>query len=189
MRDVESLIRRIHDSPYRAVLVVTGGGASGIADLLSVPGASRTVLEALIPYGQAALEDFLGFRPRHFVSTETAVALARKARARALTLWPPAAAGEEANLLGVGCTAALRTERPKKGEHRAHIAVQPSAVGAAVVWSVVLSKGARERRGEEEVVGDLLIRALATECGLSPPPTDLLLRGEEVTTTSERSAK
>ncbi len=44
------LITQIHTTPTMAVLIVTGGGTQAIADLLAVPGASRTVLEALIPY-------------------------------------------------------------------------------------------------------------------------------------------
>ena len=51
-------IARIHASSLRAMLVVTGGGTQAIADLLAVPGASRTVLEAVVPYSEAALVDF-----------------------------------------------------------------------------------------------------------------------------------
>ena len=32
------------------VVAVTGGGSQAIADLLTVPGASATVLEAVVPY-------------------------------------------------------------------------------------------------------------------------------------------
>ena len=41
-----------------AVLVVTGGGAQALADLFAVPGASRTVLEALVPYGDRSMREF-----------------------------------------------------------------------------------------------------------------------------------
>ena len=49
------LITQIHATPVMAMVVITGGGTQAIADLLAVPGASRTVLEALIPYSDASL--------------------------------------------------------------------------------------------------------------------------------------
>ena len=50
-----SLIAQIHASPVMAVVIVTGGGAQALADLLAVPGASRTLLEALVPYSEKSL--------------------------------------------------------------------------------------------------------------------------------------
>ena len=176
--DLESIIRRVHESPLQVVVVVTGGGSRALAELLSVPGASKTLLEGLIPYSQRALEDFLGFRPQHFVSDETAVALARKAHGRALAL---RGGGAQAQVLGLSCTAALRTDRPKKGDHRAHIAVHGGPGGETTVWSVVLSKGARDRRAEEEVVADLMIRALAERCGVAAAASRMLLAEERLT--------
>ena len=43
------LIDQIHDSSLSIVIAVTGGGVASVADLLLVPGASRTVLEAVVP--------------------------------------------------------------------------------------------------------------------------------------------
>src|SRR5215207_6433216 len=58
-----TLIAQIHDAPVMAVIVVTGGGAQAIADILAVPGASRTLLEALVPYSDKSLTKFLGSSP------------------------------------------------------------------------------------------------------------------------------
>ena len=49
------LIDQIHDSPLMVVIAVSGGGVASISDLLLVPGASRTVLEAQVPYSFSAL--------------------------------------------------------------------------------------------------------------------------------------
>jgi nicotinamide mononucleotide (NMN) deamidase PncC len=49
------LIRQIHAAAVRMVLAISGGGSSAIGELLAVPGASRTVLEAVVPYSAAAL--------------------------------------------------------------------------------------------------------------------------------------
>jgi nicotinamide mononucleotide (NMN) deamidase PncC len=157
-----------------AVIVVTGGGARALADLLTVPGASRTVLEALVPYSEPSLVEFLGAAPRQAVSVETAAALARKAYQRATQLRKD----ETVPVLGLSCTATLVTDRPKKGAHRAHIGL---CIGAQTrVYSLTLQKGARDRRGEERLVSDLLLRALAEACGLDGDVKLGLLPAEEV---------
>lgn len=157
-----------------AVLVVTGGGSQALADLLVVPGASRTVLEALVPYGGRSLRAFLGAEPQAAVSAETAGALARKAYERALALRP----GHHVPVLGVSCTAALVTDRPRKGRHRAHVAVCRG--GPVEVRSVTLEKNARDREGEERVVADLVLSTVGRACGVDASLCDALLPTEEV---------
>lgn len=157
-----------------AVLVVTGGGSRAVADLLTVPGASRTVLEASAPYGERSLTEFLGAAPRQAVSVETASAMARKACERAMRLRPRA----DAPVMGVACTAALATDRPRKGDHRAHVAV--CAGGTVTTCSVTLEKGARSREAEERAVADLVLSALGRACGVDPCKCDALLPREEV---------
>ena len=157
-----------------AVLVVTGGGSQALADLFMVPGASRTVLEALVPYGDRSMGEFLGRRPARAASAETAAALARKAHERALALRPR----RDLAVLGIACTAALVTDRPRRGEHRAHVAV---CGGRSVgVRSVTLEKNARTRKGEERVVADMVLSALGRACGLPPALCDALLPKEPV---------
>ncbi len=156
------------------VLVVTGGGTQAVADLFVVPGATRTVLEALVPYSDRSMAGFLGGSPPQAVSVETAAALARKARERALALRPAAGV----RVLGVACTAALVTDRPRKGEHCAHVAV---CGGESVqVRSVTLEKNARSRQGEERVVADMVLSALGLACGLDAALCDALLPEEPV---------
>jgi hypothetical protein len=43
-------IAAMHGSGRKAVLAITGGGSGAIAELLRVPGGSRLLLEALVPY-------------------------------------------------------------------------------------------------------------------------------------------
>ncbi len=157
-----------------AVVVVTGGGTQALADLFVVPGASRTVLEALVPYSDPSMAAFLGRPPSRAVSVETAAALARSARGRALELRP----AREVAVLGVACTAALVTDRPRKGEHRAHVAVCRGE--AAEVHSVTLAKNARTREGEERVVANLVLSVLGRACGLDAAACDALSPEEAV---------
>jgi nicotinamide mononucleotide (NMN) deamidase PncC len=169
------LITHIHASPVMAVLVVTGGGSQAIADLLAVPGASRTVLEALVPYSDKSMTEFLGTSPTQAVSIETAAALAQQAYQRACSL----RGAEGIPVVGLSCTATLVTDRPKKGAHRAHVGLCTSE--GTQVFSLTLQKGARDRIGEERLVSDLLLQVLAVGCGcilgvqLALHPEDQLL--------------
>ena len=54
------LVANVHSCECQVVIAVTGGGSKAISQLLEIPGGSRTVLEAVVPYSQAALEDWLG---------------------------------------------------------------------------------------------------------------------------------
>ena len=155
-----ALIGRIHDTPTLAVVAVTGGGAAALSDLLNVPGASRTVLELRVPYAAEALADLLGAEPAQAVSTATAAAMAVACRDRALALTRRRCAP----LVGVACTAALASDRPKRGAHRAHVGLHDGR--ATRLWTLELSKGARSRPGEDRLVSDVVLGALAAACGL-----------------------
>ena len=111
------LISAVQASGPKAALAITGGGSGAITELLRVPGGSRLLIEAQVPYGEQALAAFLGFAPAQASSADTAIAMARAARARAARLVP-----DGGDLVGIGATAALVSDRPRKGEHRFHIA-------------------------------------------------------------------
>jgi nicotinamide mononucleotide (NMN) deamidase PncC len=172
--DKAALIAQIHDTPVMAVIAVTGGGAEAVADILAVPGASRTLLEALVPYSEKSLEEFLGTSPTQAVSAETAVALAQTAYQRATTLRE----NDTVPVIGLACTAALVTDRPKKGDHRTHIGLCTNE--QTLVYSITLRKGARDRQGEERVVSDLLLHVCAKGSGLEPEASLALLPEEHL---------
>ncbi|MBI3756340.1 MAG: CinA family protein [Deltaproteobacteria bacterium] len=171
------LITRIHASPTMAVIVVTGGGAQAIADLLAVPGASKTVLEALVPYSERSLTEFLGTAPMQAVSMETAATMARAAHQRALRLREE----EITPVLGLSCTATLATNRPKKGDHRAHLGLCNGE--KTQVYSLILTKGARDRQEEERVVSNLLLNILAETCNIESQDDIGLLPAEQLNVT------
>lgn len=152
----------LHASPWQGVFYITGGGSLLIADLLTTPGASRTVLEVQVPYAEAALAGLLGRRPEQACSAATARALAMAAFQRARVL---AAAGDAPaatdQLFGLACTASLATGRPKRGTHRAHVALQ---TGAATYDAQIVFDGDRET--EERELLDMLWHALAQTLGL-----------------------
>jgi len=176
MSSIESLVEAIHASPVRVVLAVAGGGSRAIAHLLEVPGASRTVLEAVVPYAPSAMCHWLGGPPEQFCSEATARAMAMAGWLRARALDP---AGPVA---GVSCTASLATDRPKRGSHRAAVALQTSS-RTAVYW-VELVKGRRSRADEETLVATLVLNAVAEACGLSQRRPAGLLADEPLQTRS-----
>jgi nicotinamide mononucleotide (NMN) deamidase PncC len=170
---IQQLVREIHATPVRLVIAVTGGGSGAIGQLLQVPGASRTVLEAIVPYSPAALGEWLAGPPEQACSSETARAMAMAAFLRACRLDDSAAARA-----GVACTASLASDRPKRGPHRVHLAVQSAAVTEE--RSLQLVKGARSRVQEERLVSRLVLGAVAEACGLGRGPRLVLLEGEAI---------
>ena len=170
-----TLIAAIHQHAQPVVLVTTGGGASATAELLAVPGASRTVLDAQVPYSSEALIQWLGRRPDQFCEERTALAMASVAAHRARQLAPqssPPATGA----WGIGCTAALASDRPKRGDHRCFIALQSPHFTTGC--SLTLEKGARTRAAEDQLVGQIIIRTFAVGLGIRDLP-DLELVGSE----------
>src|SRR4051794_18918483 len=179
--DIRELIGQIHGVNRKAVRAGTGGGSTAAAWLLAVPGASRTILEVQVPYAGEALDDWLGAPPASACSAQTARQMARRARERAVWLAP----GEP--VVGLGGTASLRSDRPKKGDHRVHLAAawtsaggSEHAQGGLVSLSLQLAKEQRDRDGEEEVASRLVLNLLAEAFGLSARLSLPLLPGEQV---------
>lgn len=128
----------MHDSPWQGVFYLTGGGTSILTELLGTSGASRTLLDARIPYSSAALAELLGGAPKQACSEATARAMAMRAfqQARELGSTQP---------FGLGCSASLATDRVKKGEHRAHAAIQTTSATFVARWTFSDTRDAEER--------------------------------------------
>src|SRR5580692_9630963 len=178
----QQLISALHASGRKAALAITGGGSGAIGELLRVPGGSRLLIEAQVPYDALALAAFLGFAPAQACSSDTAIAMARTARARAARLVPSTGVGVGADLVGpelvgLGATAALVSDRPRKGEHRFHIAVANSA--GIAHCTCVLAKGRRDRAAEEDLVSRAIVLWLARACGVAAPSPRSLFDADE----------
>ena len=147
------LIDQIHDSSLSIVIAATGGGVASISDLLLVPGASRTVIEALVPYSFPAISHLIGYPPDQAVSEEVAKQMALACLRRAEDL-------VETNtpVAGVACPAALVTDRQRRGDNRAHIAVATSE-GLALT-NIALEKGVNDRATEDRIVSDAVLRMI-----------------------------
>jgi hypothetical protein len=168
----QQLISTLHASGRKAALAITGGGSGAVGELLRVPGGSRLLIEAQVPYDERALATFLGFSPAQACSSDAAIAMARTARARAVRLVP---AGSD--LVGLGATAALVSDRPRRGEHRFHIAFANSA--GIAHCTCVMAKGRRDRAAEEDLVSRAIVLWLARACGIAAPSPRSLLDADE----------
>jgi nicotinamide mononucleotide (NMN) deamidase PncC len=155
------LIEQIHAAGRPLVLAITGGGSGAISSLLEVPGASASVLEAVVPYAATALAEWLGGKPDNYCSERTARAMAMAAFERARVL----SGADVSTLRGIGATASLASNRPKRGAHRVHVAWQ-SAETTAVVSCTFPIEGARA--DEERLSTRLILNVIAEACGVQP---------------------
>lgn len=167
--DPSRLITALATTGRRLVVVSTGGGSPAIPHLLTTPGASGVVLEAIVPYARAAVDGLLGGSQESYCSPKTARRLAAAAWQRACGL--AAADAPEAfasQAVGLAVTASLRTTRPKRGGHRICVAVQ--TLESTRTAELVLEKDARSRADEEQLAAALLFEVLIEACRL--PVTD-----------------
>jgi hypothetical protein len=159
----------LNRSPWQGVFYITGGGSGLPAELLGTPGASKTVLEVVVPYAETALAELLGRAPEQACSEATARSLAMAAFQRARHLDPgKLGPGKGAKHFGLGCTASLATDRSKRGKHRAYVALQTESS----TYSAALQLEG-DRASEERSLEDMLWHALSRSLDLnleSPPP-------------------
>ncbi len=155
--DIERSVCQLHDRPERVVIAATGAGAGLQRLLWDTAGSSRTILAATFPYHRNALVNYIGHEPAKFCSLETAIALARAALRQATEI----AGGDPVHLMGIGITASVRSETPKRGPHQVFVAVKTheGVSGCTVVFEKELLS-----REDEGVLIDLV--ALGTVLAL-----------------------
>lgn len=139
-------VEDLHSSPWSGVFYVTGGGVQLLANLTSVAGASSSVLAAGIPYSRGALGALI-VDPNHGACTsETARELAFKAfkESRSQKL--------DDHVFGFSLSASLATNRVKKGELRAYIAVQTPSISQV---SKVTFENFESRRDQEQYLSEV----------------------------------
>nr|XP_043606784.1 uncharacterized protein LOC122578805 [Erigeron canadensis] len=160
MMKIRTLVEAIHSTPTQVVLFFSGGASQALGWLASVPGASNTLLEVIVPYSRMSMVQLLGKVPLQFTSKETADDMALLAYNRALKLSKPGSP-----VVGVGFTGSLATTHPKLGDHRFHLSTRTSNQ----LWasSVTLTKGLRSREQEEQVSSQAVLKAIADACNVS----------------------
>jgi hypothetical protein len=156
----DKLIEAIQSSGRKAALAIAGGGSGAVHALMSHPGASRFVLEVQMPYTAAAMRDYLGEEPQASCSEEAAILLSERAYERAMIFTLPV--GDDSPIMGVACTAALKTTRERKGADRAWLAVRMRR--KQEVRKLELEAGTRQE--QEEAVSAALLAFIAELLGV-----------------------
>jgi len=151
-------VETVLQSGVRLALASTGGGGELISWLLNHPGASRAIVEAQVPYSQQALEDYLGYAGPHRVKEQTARDMAGRAFQRAALF-----TGEDNDIIGVGCTAALATSRQRRGADRVCVALRLAREYR--FYTLHFEAGAADRLEQEEVLSRLTLEAIVAACG------------------------
>ena len=162
-------------------LNVAGGCATAIQWLLSVPNASRTILNANVLYSRESVLDALDDENddakkmrESFCDRETSKDLARAAYRKAIEThytkksykfgrreeesgngkWTTTAR----QVLGVGATSAFVSTPPKRGEHRCFVSVY-SKFGVTTRKVTLDKESERSRAEEDRVASECLVRA------------------------------
>ena len=172
-------ISAIHATPTMVVIGFAGAGAQALAWLHGVGGSSRTLLEATDHYAAASLIEAIGFEPEQFTGPDVARALATQTYIRACHLADAAAVPA-----GIACTATIATDRIKRGDHRACVAV--CTAESVTIYELTLAKGRRTRREEEHLVSLLILKAVAGVCGVAHLPELELFTEETLVKQVER---
>ena len=118
-------------------------------------------MEVQVPYHPGALGDYLGAPGPHRVEARTALELAGRAFRRVQLLTEG-----EGTPVGMGCTAALATDRTRRGEDRAFIGLR--IPGEYRIYTLRFVKGVASRLDQEEVLSRLALQALDEIGGRAP---------------------
>lgn len=159
MSNKNNTIRKIHESKFKASIVATGGGANFIADLLSISGASNTILESYVPYSRKSIDIFLKASPEKYCSLPTALNIASKAYRKSSILKEET---KNKHLIGLSIVASLATSYKKIGEHKFFIVIQTNSYTKCI--SCVLEKNKRSREEEEELISEYALYLIANAC-------------------------
>jgi len=157
----QDIVEKIHSSPFKLVIVSSGGGTNAISSLLKVPGASNTILESHIPYSKESMNEFLNSKPDHYCSLDTCLSMAANAYKKSTKINKQS---KSKHLLGIAITANLATTYKKKGDHKFFIVVQSHDYTKYL--ECYLEKDVRTREMEEELITGCVINLLSESCGI-----------------------
>ena len=161
MNKYQDIVEKIHSSPFKLVIVSSGGGTNAISSLLKVPGASNTILESHIPYSKESMNEFLNSKPDHYCSLDTCLSMAANAYKKSTKINKQS---KSKHLLGIAITANLATTYKKKGDHKFFIVVQSHDYTKYL--ECYLEKDVRTREMEEELITGCVINLLSESCGI-----------------------
>lgn len=156
--DIWAQVETVLHSGIRLAVATTGGGSELVSWLLNHPGASRAIVEAQVPYSEPVLAAYLAAPGPHRADEPTARDMAGRAFVRARSFAAPGS-----GCIGVGCSAALATDRLRRGADRGCIALRLAR--AYRLYTLRFAKGRADRVEQEEVLSRVALEALVEACG------------------------
>lgn len=155
--DWQVALNRLHLINARICLVVTGGGSGAIGKCFGRPGASKHLIEAVVPYSRLSAIDYLGRDPEIPSVCETMAAeFAVVAKRRAERL-----ADDGVGVpLGIALTAALPTKPPRNQQEA--IFVARCLKDETQLWSAKLPQGHFDRAAGEQIAEAMIWEALVS---------------------------
>ena len=161
---IEKIIKKIHSiNDIKGSIVITGCGITSLSWLFNVSGTSNTVLTSYVPYSKNSLQEYLGKKLIHHVSENEAVNMSEVAYEKSKEYLGKS--DNNIKLFGLGCTGAISTNRDRKGEDRAHIAIK--TVDSLSVFSLYFDKHNRDRKSEDIIISKQIINCVANVHGIN----------------------
>lgn len=141
---MHAIVEAIHAAPVKLSLTICGAGATVVSMLTEVEGCSQTLIQADTLYAKSATTHALDYNPQHVVSRAVAAQLAQSAHRRSLHHRSQQAAatslsgrvcsssaghataqslGAAFQVIGVGATSAIRTNRARHGKDHAFVCI------------------------------------------------------------------
>jgi hypothetical protein len=150
---------RLHDLPIRIYVACTGAGAGVQGHLWQTPGSSAFFVGAAYTYYQDETAEFIGHKPKSYVSIETAMDMAMHAYMRA-------AGDPSKKAVGLGLSAAVASTEMHRGDHRVHAAVVTD--DRILCTTVILEKkiGDSARAGDGRMADTLGIQMILDALGV-----------------------
>ena len=160
---METKIMDIHESHFRIVMAVTGGGTEAIGELLRHGRGSNTLLEAIVPYSKESLHDLIGKEPEKYASAETAKDMAMSAYRRALFLDPGSGTQDPEKLIGIGVTCKLARQEHEREGRQNEIYLASQSYGNTTVSGITFKEnGCREE--QESIAANYIVDLIAYLC-------------------------
>lgn len=185
--NIRSFLREIYErtSPRNIMSVfVTGGGSTSIQWLFTVPGASRSLMDAGVVYSRSAVESFIKYHPHDISASSCSSVMAsvmadaswRQANKLLLAECRDFNDLRDAHVFGISCSASLRSDIPKKSAHRVFVASTTQELSN--VYSIEFEKGLRSREAEDNACSRLILEAIARASKTEALATDYLFPAE-----------
>lgn len=173
----DSLIRSIlkHGSGSLIHVAATGAGADVVGDLARLGGSSAIYAGGTFPYATEQTTQRLGYQPAKYVSSEVSEGLANDAYLKAQRTFLMRTANSEAPLprfIGVGLTAAIASNRERRGEDAVWISIRTPDALRTGKFSFRKDFGDEMRAMHNSAVTEIALNLLAETVGANQIPLD-----------------